>query len=150
MSTNFLPWPTGPCIVWSLPIPSYNPNPLVTSISYSDFFQYPEHTKLFLTSWSLHMAAYSASDTCPLVVLCLTWLAFSHPSSLALNVTSSERPLLVCTSIFLYLCTLCASIMVLITIYNDFHLCFTCSVVCFPHWIAHSMMQGPQLHCSPL
>lgn len=114
-----MPWPTGPCTVWALPIPPYTLCPLLTNISYSDFLSVLKHTKLFLTSWSLQMVAYSASNTCPLVVLFLTWLAFSHPSSLALNVTSSERPFLVTlyTSIFLYLCTLCASIMVLITIY---------------------------------
>lgn len=141
------PVQSGPCLFHLIP-----PAPYWLALVTVTFFQYPEHTKIFLTSWSLHMVAYSVSNTCPLVVLFLTWLAFSHPSSLALNVTSSERPFLVTlyTSIFLYLCTLRASIMVLITTYSYFHLFFTCSVVCLPHWIAHSMMQEPQLQCTPL
>lgn len=124
----------GP-VVWFLPIPSYTPNPNWLALVTVTFFQYTEHTKLFLTLWPLHMVSHSAWNTCPLVVLLWTWLAFPHPSSLALNVTSSEMSSLMtlCTSIFLYLCTLCACIMVRITICN-FHLCFTCSVVCLPPW----------------
>lgn len=133
MRSNFLPWPTQPCTVLSLPIPPYTPCPLPTSISYSDPLSVPR------THQTLSYFMVFAYD----YLLCLEHLpsscfifnlaGFSSLFKFSLNCHIFREAFpsdLIYIHFFFYLCTLCTSIMVLITIYNYFHLFFylSCSL----------------------